>query len=114
MTDGYSLININGQINISKDNSTLYASQYLNDINNDIYSLIESIEDDLQKLKKDEAEALQEVVTMIKDELHKSNPKKYNIERCIKLLAPMFTIINGIPTLVNNLHYLVEKLATLF
>ena len=45
---------------------------------------------------------------MAKEELAKPEPKASRLRNCVSLIAPMFTIANGIPTLVENLQKLVD------
>ena len=41
---------------------------------------------------------------MAKDELGKVEPKKSRLKNCITLIAPMISIVNGIPALASNLQ----------
>lgn len=45
---------------------------------------------------------------MAMEELKKPEPKVSRLRNCLALIAPMFTIANGIPTLANNLQRLQE------
>lgn len=45
---------------------------------------------------------------MIKDELLKPEPKRIIISNGIKLLAPMISIVNGIPTLAVSIKKLID------
>lgn len=113
MTDEMKFYNFGGQINYAKDNSTINAWQK-NDLKNesiaDIDKIIRLIEEDLHNLKNEDAAAIGETLTMIKEEISKPHPKESGIKRCITLLAPMFTIVNGIPALLNNLQTLIAYL----
>ena len=42
----------------------------------------------------------------VKEEIDKEKPKKSRLQNCLKLIAPMITIANGIPVLVTNLQKL--------
>ena len=44
----------------------------------------------------------------VKDELLKPEPKRTIISNGIKLLAPMISIVNGIPTLTTNIQNLID------
>ena len=45
-----------------------------------------------------------QVLEQVKDELTKIEPKKSRLQNCIKIIAPMITIANGIPGLAINLQ----------
>lgn len=114
MIDEVNFYNNNGQINYAKDDATINAQQKINTIQNDDFDhIVESIEKELQSLKEEEADAIRETIAMVKEELRKPEPKTSGIRRCITLLAPMFTIANGIPMLLSNLQALASYLQSL-
>ena len=97
-----------GQINIAKDNATIYATQNNGVTTNELDSIIKGIIDNLSDLKKEDAEKIKDVMDMATNELASPEPKVSRLRNCVTLLAPMFTIANGIPTLVSNLQRLVD------
>lgn len=97
-----------GQFNFAKDNATINATQN-NGVNaSELDSIIKGIMENLSDLKKEDAESIKDVVDMVKDELGKPEPKVSRLRNCLTLIAPMFTIANGIPTLAGNLQRLVD------
>lgn len=95
-----------GQINISNDNATINATQN-NGVGVDkIEDIIKGITENLSRLDSKEANKLADILDMAKDELTKPEPKVSRLRNCLALLAPMFTVSNGIPTLEMNLHRL--------
>lgn len=96
-----------GQLNISKDDSTLYANQY-NTSNNsqqeELENVIKAIKEDISSLEKQKADELMDIIDMAKTELAKPAPQPSRLRNCVTLLGPMFTVANGIPTLLANLH----------
>lgn len=97
-----------GQVNISNDNAVINAIQY-NGINkNELDDIIKDIMDNLKDLDKENADKIADIVELAEDELTKPEPKISRLRNCVALIAPMFTIANGIPTLANNLQRLQE------
>ena len=47
-----------------------------------------------------------DVLEQVKEEIDKEKPKKSRLQNCLKLIAPMITIANGIPVLATNLQKL--------
>lgn len=68
--------------------------------------------ENLSELKKEDAETIIDAMEIAKEELDKSKPRASRLRNCITLIAPMFTIANGIPTLVQNLQRFVEYIET--
>ena len=64
--------------------------------------------ENLSDLKKEDADEIADIVEMTKDELAKPEPKISRLRNCLALIAPIFTIANGIPTLAANLQRLQE------
>lgn len=97
-----------GQVNFAKDNGTIYAIQNNGVNTNELDSIIKDITENLSDLKEENAEEIRDVVDMAKEELVKPEPKVSRLRNCVTLIAPMFTIANGIPDLVSNLQRLVD------
>ena len=74
-------------------------------------NIIKGIKDNLSDLKDEDAEGIRDVVDMVKEELEKPEPKVSRLRSCVTLIAPMFTIVNGIPALASNLQRLVDYIA---
>ena len=103
------IINMNGgQLSFAKDNATIYATQNNGVNGNELDDIIKGIVDNLKDLKKEDADEIADVVEMAKNELAKPQPKMSRLRNCLTLIAPMFTIVNGIPTLATNLQRLQE------
>lgn len=97
-----------GQVNVASDNATIHATQN-NGINaGELDDIIRGIMSNLSTLKKEDADEIADVVEMAKNELVKPEPKASRLRNCLTLIAPMFTIANGIPILVKNLLKLQE------
>lgn len=98
----------NGQVNVASGNATIHATQN-NGINTDeLDDIIKAIMENLSVLKKEDADEIADVVEMAKNELAKPEPKVSRLKNCLTLIAPMFTITNGIPVLAENLKKLQE------
>ncbi len=105
------IINMNmngGQFNLAKDNATINAMQNNGVNGNELDDIIKGIMENLSELKKEDADEIADIVEMSKEELTKHEPKVSRLRNCLALIAPMFTIANGIPTLADNLHKLQE------
>ena len=110
MEDKNMTINVNGgQVSYARDNATINAVQYNNGANaNQLNDIIKGIMENLSGLNKENADEITDVVDMVKEELSKPEPKPSRLRNCLTLIAPMFTVANGIPTLVENLQKLVD------
>lgn len=103
------VINMNGgQFNLAKDNATINATQNNGVNGNELDNIIKGIMENLSDLKNEDADKIADIVEMAKAELVKSEPKISRLRNCLTLIAPMFTIANGIPTLAANLQKLQE------
>lgn len=103
------VINMNGgQLSFARDNATIYATQNNGVKGDELGDIIKGIEDNLRDLKKEDADTIADVVEIAKNELVKPQPKMSRLRNCLTLIAPMFTIVNGIPTLATNLRRLQE------
>ncbi len=99
-----------GQVNIASDNATIHATQNNGMSEKELDSIVEAIKGELSGLSKEESEEIKHVVDMAKEELKKPEPKVSELRKWITLIAPMFTITNGIPTLTNNLQKLCDMM----
>lgn len=97
-----------GQVNIASDNATINATQNNGVMADDVNKMVDTILSNLSGLDKDNAETLTDSVNMIRDELLKPEPKRAIISNGIKLIAPIMTIANGIPTLATNIQSLID------
>lgn len=97
-----------GQFNISKDSSTLNAVQNNGTSGTELEKIIKGIMDNVNELNKNDADQITDIAEMIKQELSKPEPRVSRLSNCLKLIAPMLTIANGIPTLYDNLQKLQE------
>lgn len=105
--------NVNGgQVNVASGNATINATQNNGVSASELDDIIKGITDNLSKLEKENADEIADVVEMAKNELEKSEPKASRLRNCLALIAPMFTIANGIPTLVTNLQRLQEYISS--
>ena len=95
-----------GQLSLASDNATIYATQNNGVNGNELDKLIQEIVQNLSGLRKEDAENIRDIVEMTKEELGKPEPKVSRLRNCLTLIAPMFTIANGMPTLMNGLQRL--------
>lgn len=93
-----------GQVNIANDNATVNAVQNNGASVDEINKMVSSILDNLGDVDRETSETIVDSVNMIKDELMKSKPKRAILVNGIKLLAPIVTIVNGIPMLADNIQ----------
>lgn len=101
--------NVNGgQVNVASGNATIHATQNNGVSGKELDDIIKGIKDSLSDLKKEDADKIADIVELAEDELIKPEPKVSRLRNCLALIAPMFTIANGIPTLANNLQRLQE------
>lgn len=101
--------NVNGgQVNVASGNATIHATQNNGVNGKELDDIIKGIKDSLSDLKKEDADKIADIVELAEDELTKPEPKVSRLRNCLALIAPMFTIVNGIPTLANNLQRLQE------
>lgn len=96
--------NINGgQLNISKDNSILIATQNNGASVNELNDIIKEIMESVRNLDRENAEKIIEAVKLAEEELKESEPRQSKLRTCLASLTPMITIVNGIPDLLDNL-----------
>ena len=103
------IFNVNGgQVNIAEGNATINATQN-NGVNlEELNSIVNDIVNNITTVNSDYKETILDAVDMLKDEFSKDNPKKNRLRRCVTLLAPMVTILNGFPSLVEKIGALID------
>ena len=97
-----------GQVNIASDNATINAIQNKGIQSDELDKIVKAIINNVSSVDKEDAETIVDSVNMIKDELLKPEPKRTIISNGIKLLAPMISIVNGIPALTTNIQNLID------
>ncbi len=102
-----------GQVNIANDNATVNAIQNNGASADEINKLVAGIIDNLGDIDSDTSETIVDAVNMIKEELMKPAPKRNILSSGIKLLAPIITIVNGTPTLADNIQALITYVSNL-
>lgn len=100
-----------GQFNYAKGNATIKATQN-NDISaNELDEIVKGIMANLSGLEEEDAENIRDVVEMAKEELEKPEPKAGRLRNCLSLIAPMITVLNGVPVLMDNFQKLMNYIA---
>lgn len=101
--------NVNGgQVNYARDGATITAEQNNGVLKDELEKIMDAIKCNLSEIEQDDAETIIDSAEMIKEEIMKPEPKKKIISNGIKLLTPMITIANGIPTLAMNIQKFIE------
>jgi hypothetical protein len=100
----------NGQAIFAKGKAKVKVKQINNAGVNvkDLEYIVKCIKENLSELSAEDAESIEDVVDIAKEELSKPAPKASRLRNCVTLLAPMFTIANGVPALVSNLQKLMD------
>ena len=93
-----------GQVNVASGNAIINATQNERITSSELNNLINSIKDNLSNMQHADVENIIDIIDMAKEELEKPEPKASRLRNCVTLLAPMITIANGTPTLVDNLQ----------
>lgn len=106
----YMITNNGGQVNISKDTSTLNAIQNIGTKSNELISLVGEINKILSSsdIPKEERETIEDAIETIQGELQNDNPKKGLVRSCI---AGLKSAILAIPTAIElseNITKLIE------
>lgn len=102
-------LNMNGgQFNYAKDNATINATQNNGVSADELDRIIKGIMENLSGLKQEDADSIRDIVDMANEELKKPEPRVSRLRNCLTLIAPMFTVVNGIPILVSNLQKLTD------
>ena len=113
MSDRNVTYNVNGgQVITANDNSTINVTQNNGISASELDNIIKGIMENLSGLKKEDSDDIIDVVDMVKEELAKPKPKVSRLRNCVSLIAPMFTIANGIPALADNLRKLMGYINT--
>lgn len=97
-----------GQVNVASGNAVINATQNNGVALAEMETVIQQILDNVSSLEKDDAETIIDSIDMIREELLKPEPKGKIISNGIKLLAPMISIANGVPTLVDNIQKFID------
>ena len=97
-----------GQVNVASNNATINATQNNGIQSDELDKIVKAIMDNVSSVNKEDAETIADSVNMIKDELLKPEPKRAIISNGIKLLAPMISIVNGMPDLGTNIQNLID------
>lgn len=100
-----------GQFNYAKDNAIINATQNNGVSANELDEIVKGIMANLSGLEEEDAENIRDVVEMAKDELEKPEPKVSRLKNCVALVAPMVTVANGVPVLMDNLQKLLDYIA---
>lgn len=100
-----------GQFNYAKDNAMINATQNNGVSANELDEIVKGIMANLSGLDEDDADRIRDIVDMAKDELEKPEPKVSMLKNCLALIAPMITVANGVPVLMDNLQKLLDYIA---
>lgn len=92
-----------GQVNVANGHAIINATQNNGIKVQEIDKIISAIKSNLSGLAAEDAETIIDSVDMIREEINKSEPKGKIIGNGIKLIAPLITILNGTPVLIDNL-----------
>lgn len=96
-----------GKVVIANDNSTVTIVHNNGTKETDeLEDIVKGIMDNISTLKQEDADEIKNVVKTAKKELTSPEPKSGGLINCIKSIAPMFTIANGVPVLLSNLQRL--------
>ena len=100
-----------GQVNVASGNAVINATQNNGVVMTEMENLIKNILSEVSLLGKDDAETITDSIEMVQEELLKPEPKGKIISNGIKLLAPMISIANGVPTLADNIQKFIDMIA---
>lgn len=70
-----------GQVNVTEDNSTIYATQNNGVSISELDKIIKEIMDNLFGLEEKDADSIRDIVDMAKDELAKPEPKVSRLKK---------------------------------
>ena len=102
-----------GMVNISQDHSKMNINQNNGIDIDELEKIVKGIKDDMSNLNQQEQDEVMKIVNSIKLELIKPVPRIGKLRSCLTMLAPTFTIANGIPTLMNNIQQLKTYVMTM-
>ena len=92
-----------GQIIAASENVATNVTQS-NGVNvYELDNIIKEIMFNLLTFKRKDADNITDVVEMARDELTKPEPRVSRLRHCLNLFPSLFTIANGIPSLMENL-----------
>lgn len=110
-------LNINNQVNIASDEGYVYGVQNNNNNINinieEIDIIVRNIMQNLSEVPPMDAETIADAVEMVREEIKKEESNKKILSNGIKLIAPMISIVNGIPVLAENLGKFVEYISAM-
>ncbi|EHI96899.1 hypothetical protein CDLVIII_0160 [Clostridium sp. DL-VIII] len=106
----YMITNNGGQVNISRDSSTLNATQNIGTNSEELISLVKEISKllDDSSIPNDEREIIQESVETIQSELQSNEPKKGLVKSCVNGLKMAITNIPTAIELCNNVQQFID------
>lgn len=106
----YMITNNGGQVNISRDNSTLNATQNIGTNSDELLSLVQEINSLLGdcNIANEEKEIIQESVETIQCEMQNNEPKKGLIRSCVNGLKMAITNIPTAIELCNNVQQFID------
>ncbi len=97
------------QFNQAGENGTVIATQNNeNGAENDLNMIIAAVEKELKSLKEAEAENIKDMLSMLREEMKVSKPRKGRLNNCLQLLLTTMSTINNAPQLLENLQKLKE------
>lgn len=100
-----------GQFIFAKGHAKVKAKQINGANAKELDQIIRGITDHLSALNEEDAECVKDAVDMAKEELEKPKPKVSRLKNCLSIMAPMVTVANGAPILVENLKKFTDYLA---
>ena len=106
-------LHFNGQVNIARDGSNIYAIQNNNISIDEVDIMVRNIMQNLSEVSREDAETIVDAVEMVQEEIKKNEPNKKVISNGIKLIATMISVVNGIPDLAENLKKFVEYISAM-
>jgi len=101
-----------GQLNQSFNNSTINISQNYNLDTKKLDKMISDILSNLDGVDDVIKYGILTAIDIIKEEFATTSPQQNVLIRVSKMLAPMLTVLNGIPVLTNNIQKLIDYLQT--
>ncbi|WP_317051646.1 hypothetical protein [Clostridium neonatale] len=106
----YMITNNGGQVNISRDYSTLNATQNIGANSDEVINLVEEINKllDDSSIPNDEREIIQESIESIQSELQSNQPKKGLVKSCVNGLKLAITNIPTAIELCNNVQQFID------
>lgn len=101
--------NINGgQVNLASGNSIINATQNNGFNSEELNTILSGIMRELTGLNTEDAEKITDIVDMVRGEFDKPEPKISRLRNSLTLIAPIMTVVNGMPILADNIHKLAD------